>query len=168
MAIDIVGMKFNKLTVISYSHANKYSIKFWLCLCECGNTKLATFPDLKRGFVKQCKSCRSFNQRIRDTVHGHAKKGQALTPEYHSWTSMKTRIKNSNRKEAKNYKNRGITMCDRWEKFECFLADMGPRPDGTTLDRVDNNGNYEPSNCRWATYKVQANNTRRNKKKIDI
>lgn len=91
--------------------------------------------------------------------HGMACKSNP-EPTYTSWASMKTRCTNKNHKSFCRYGGRGITFCDRWAKFENFLADMGRRPDGTTLDRIDCNGNYEPSNCRWATPKQQMENQR--------
>ncbi len=91
-------------------------------------------------------------------THGHT--AGKFSPEYYTWASMRTRCTNPNHSSFKNYGARGITVCPQWASFEQFLADMGPRPEGKTLDRIDTSGNYEPSNCRWATYSEQGSNRR--------
>lgn len=129
----------------------------WLCQCACGNQIVVRSTNLQSGNSHSC-GC------LRHTVplrHGHAKE-KYRTPTYNSWSSMIQRC--TNPKEINRYKyygGCGIVICDRWLKFENFLADMGERPAGKTLDRYPNPyGNYEPENCRWATYKEQRHNQR--------
>lgn len=109
------------------------------------------------------KPCRADNH----LIHGHARHGQE-TPTYVSWQSMLARCRYTHRDTANKHIGRGISVCDRWrESYQAFLEDMGDRPIGTTLDRIDNNGDYEPSNCKWSTPIEQARNRRNAKLTFD-
>jgi hypothetical protein len=146
---DERGKTYGKLTVIEF-HAVRLEA-MWLCRCECGNTTIVAGSDLRRGGTKSCGCGR------RTQGGGHK------APEYSTWKMMKARCYNTNNAEYKNYGARGITVCDRWRhSFVNFLNDMGPRPfAGASIDRIDNNGNYELGNCRWATPLEQGQNTRK-------
>lgn len=157
---DLGGRRFGKLVAIEISGLDKWKQIHWSCSCDCGKKCSPLRRELIRGEVTSCGCSRGMVSRFKPT-HGCSRKINGKpTPEYSSWLSMRSRCRNGSKK-AHLYANRGIIVCDSWEKsFDAFVNDMGSRPIGHTLDRVNVNGNYEPSNCRWATVKEQASNRR--------
>lgn len=160
-----IGDKFGKLTVTEFTRVANGTKAFKIaavCLCDCGNEYVADKSRLRRGVTDHC-GCETANrQRDAAIARGasYEKHGLINTPTYYSWAGMKSRCMNSNDTRYKDWGGRGIKVCERWMDFRNFLEDMGVRPEGTTLDRIDANGDYKPGNCRWATAQQQASNKR--------
>ena len=136
----------------------------WSCQCECGAIKKVRADHLRAGLITSCGCLRSellVARNISRTAHGHAA-DWSRSPTYISWTAMLTRCRNPNADSFQRYGAIGIGVCERWLVFENFLADMGERPAGTSIDRRDNAKGYEPINCRWATAQDQENNKTNN------
>lgn len=149
---DLAGKRFGKLFVKEQSANDKNGKTMWLCACDCGSFKVIRGNRLRSGEAVSC-GCSHFTHRMSNT------------PIYKVWSSMLSRCRNKNDAGFANYGGRGVMVCKRWECFELFLADMGERPSAKhSIDRFPNqNGNYEPGNCRWATRTEQNRNKRTNR-----
>lgn len=152
-ALDITGSSFGRLTAIEWTGRLRWSARIWRCRCECGNETEVAVNTLRSGLVRSCGCMLVETSRRRATKHG-----QYGTPAYKSWDSMVQRCTNPRQTGYARYGAVGVTVCERWRVFENFLADMGERPNGMSLDRIDNARGYEPGNCRWATGRQQRMN----------
>jgi len=163
LKVDLSGRRFGRLVVIGFSHRTKNRRAMWKCRCDCGQENVVDGGNLLSGGTSSCGCLKSEAVRRTFTTHGHRARN---TPEYESWSAVRARVAARSGRRFEDYAARGIACCDRWGSFESFLADMGPRPPGTSLDRIDNDGNYEPGNCRWATASQQVANRRRKPKRV--
>ncbi len=168
--IDITGQRFGRLVVVKRDGTCKVSgHALWFCKCDCGNTVTTLSTSLRRHLTKSCGCYQKHIARdryINNTLglkNGHHVGGQS-TRIWKTWKGMMQRCYMASGKSYRDYGGRGIAVCKRWHKFENFLSDMGESPaKGHSLDRIDNNGNYCLSNCKWSTAKQQARNRRNNK-----
>jgi len=165
--IDLTGKKFGRLVPMKFVGKDKSHHTLWLCRCDCGREKIINSHGLKNGNTRSC-GCLRIDRTSKtgknNKKHGHARKGKT-SKTYSTWKSIIQRCNNPKNPDYKYYKGRGITVCKRWSNkktgFQNFLKDMGERPKGLSIDRTNNDGNYNKRNCRWATSKQQASNKKR-------
>lgn len=160
--VDMTGQRFDRWLVLR--RAQSSGVTMWMCRCDCGAEKSVQRAHLVDGRSRSCGCYRNEAVSTMKRKHGHCGKDHTFrTSTYEVWHGMTKRCRNSKSKAWRIYGGRGITVCERWRSFENFLADMGERPAGMTLDRRDNDGNYEPANCRWATQAEQCQNKQTSK-----
>lgn len=149
-----IGTRFGKWTVIDLDEPGGAQARY-LCRCDCGTNRSVASASLRRNDSNQCTRCA---RRAVNSGQWATKHGKCFSKAYSSWSHMLDRCKNENHRWWHRYGGRGIVVCERWNSFDSFYADMGDPPPKHSIDRIDNDGNYEPSNCRWATAKQQLSN----------
>lgn len=161
--IDLTGKRFGSWIVKSYAGMNKIGQPCWKCLCDCGTRREVVGQTLRAGKSVSCGCTKGAAIAKARTTHGHSGNG-VETRTYRIWKAMVKRCNPNNtwdKQAITYYIKRGITVCERWKKYEPFLEDMGACPAKKSIDRIDNYKGYEPGNCRWATNLEQAHNKRK-------
>lgn len=161
--INLVGKRFGRLIVIEKAENNRWGQIQWLCLCDCGQEAVVRGCYLVSNHTKSC-GCLQKEARVQSSVkHGHYK-NRKQSKTYKAWSGIIQRCNNPRNGRYHRYGKRGITVCKRWVEFKNFLEDMGKKPtDKHSIDRVNNNGNYCKSNCKWSLPKEQARNRKTNR-----
>ena len=174
-AKDITGVRFTRLVALHITRKTEHNGNMWLCRCDCGTVKEVVYGAIISGSTKSCGCLQKERSRenglalvvLNAATRAERKKADTRDPlllekTYNSWRGMKERCQNPNNNHWHIYGAKGIIVCEKWQTFDGFFQDMGLKPKGLSLDRIDSNGNYEPGNCRWATPSQQSRNTERN------
>ena len=151
---DLTGQRFGRLLALSPIRQPGKRTKF-LCQCDCGEQSIVMSTNLKRGVTKSCGCLQKERAAAAKTKHGHTRRSKGSTSTYNSWLGMKARCNNPGSPSYEDYGDKGIGYCKSWESFENFLEDMGERPDGKTLHRLNNDHGYDKANCVWADWATQ-------------
>ena len=171
LIVDITGLTFGRLTVLAPSGIGSSRRAMFLCKCSCGNERVLAGIELRKGNVQSCGCLRQEHAQAvaqANIIHGHARRLEPLSRTLTSWKCMKQRCQNPQATGFDDYGEKGVRVCDRWQTFEGFLADMGERPPHMTLGRFRDVGDYTPSNCRWMTLREQKLESFKKKHNIQI
>jgi hypothetical protein len=150
--LDLTGQRFGRIIVVRFSHVQAAKYTMWIARCDCGTQLILRGTALTSGNTIQCVNCQSVTRKGNQyaKTHGHSlTEAGSPSPTYESWKAMLARCYTPTNASWEHYGGKGIKVCERWHDFQNFLADMGERPLGMTLHRIDSNKNYEPSNCMW-------------------
>jgi len=158
--VNVLSQRFGKLVVIAPSSRKSKAGKLWECACDCGGQTTTTSLKLRNGYTKSCGCYGRSRIALVNFKHGYSLKSNPIYRTYKTWKLMRQRCLSPSSTQWKWYGGRGIKITDEWNNFEKFLSDMGIRPEGKTLDRIESDGDYTSKNCKWSTPKEQAGTNR--------